>query len=55
MARYAVELGRMQLQSNMPITTEERAEAIKLMQEAARENLAGPTPDGLALVFVPAS
>lgn len=54
MGRYAVELGRIQLRSDTPITAEERAEAIKLVQEAAQEKLAGPMPSGLALVFVPA-
>lgn len=54
MARYAVELGKIQLRSDTPITTEERAEAIKLMQETARETLADRGPDGLTIAFVPA-
>lgn len=54
MARYAVKLGEIQLQSDTPITLEERTEAIKLMQEAARETLADCGPDGLTIIFVPA-
>lgn len=54
MARYAVKLGEIQLQSDIPITPEERTEAVKLMQEAACETLADCGPDGLTIVFVPA-
>lgn len=54
MARYAVKLGEIYLQSDTPITTEERSEAVKLMQEGVRETLADCGPDGLTIVFAPA-
>lgn len=54
MARYATKLGEIHLQSDTPITTNEHEEAIKLVQEAARETLVN-CPEGMALVFVPAS
>lgn len=54
MARYAVKLGEIHLQSDTPITMDERKEAIKLTQEAAFDTLTTCGPDGLMLVFVPA-